>query len=78
MPRAAQVLVLGSRELRDDHGVALRRVFAFLGVADVLPMAPRTALSGERFGKQEHPFVEALLRASYVFERRRAHGLYRL
>ncbi len=72
-----QVLVLSSRELLEDHASVLRRVFAFLGVEDV-QMRPRIVLSGDRFGKQDHPLIKALLRASYVFERWRARGLYRL
>ena len=76
-PRS-QVLVLRSRDLLHDHQAVLRRIFAFLGVAEDLIIPRRTALSGELHGKRRHPVLSGLLRLSYLVERRRARGLYSL
>ena len=73
-----QVLIVRSRDLQRDHQAVLRRVFAFLGVAEDVEMPKRTALPGERHGKRRHPILSGLLRLSYLAERRRARGLYDL
>ncbi len=73
-----QVLIVRSRDLQQDHEAVLRRVFAFLGVAENVDMPRRTALPGERHGKRRHPILSWLLRLSYLAERWRARGLYDL
>ncbi|MCY4342338.1 MAG: sulfotransferase [Gammaproteobacteria bacterium] len=73
-----QVLIVRSRDLRQDHEAVLRRVFAFLGVAENVDTPRRTALPGERHGKRRHPVLSSLLRLSYLAERWRARGLYEL
>jgi len=73
-----QVLILRSRDLLQDHETVLRRVFAFLGVAENVYMPGRTALPGERHGKRQHPILSRLLRLSYLAEKWRARGFYEL
>ena len=73
-----QVLIVRSRDLQQDHQAVLRRVFAFLGVAEDVEMPRHTALPGELHGKRRHPILSGLLRLSYLAERWRARGLYDL
>ena len=73
-----QVLIVRSRDLQQDHEAVLRRVFAFLGVAENVEIPERTAMPGERHGKRRHRILSWLLRLSYLAERRRARGLYEL
>ncbi len=73
-----QVLIVRSRDLQQDHEAVLRRVFAFLGVAENVEIPERTAMPGDRHGKRRHRILSALLRLSYLAERWRARGLYEL
>ncbi|MXY05643.1 MAG: sulfotransferase domain-containing protein [Gammaproteobacteria bacterium] len=73
-----QVLIVRSRDLQQDHHAVLRRVFAFLGVAEDVQIPKRTALPGDLHGKRRHPILSWMLRLSYLAERWRARGLYDL
>ena len=65
-----QVLIVRSEDLLHRHDAVLRRVFAFLGVAEDVRIAPRIVYAGDRGGRR-HRVVSRLLRLSYLAERRR-------
>ena len=69
-----RVLVLRSEDLLRDHDAVLRRVFAFLGVAEDVRIPPRIVYAGDRGGRR-HPVVSRLLGLSYLAERRRLRRL---
>ena len=69
-----RVLVLRSRDLRDDHDDTLRRVFTFLGVSEEVRIPPGAYNEGERGGRR-HRLVSWLLRLSYLRERARMRAL---
>ena len=69
-----RVLVLRSEDLLRDHDAVLRRVFAFLGVAEDIRIPPRIVYAGDRGGRR-HRVVAWLLGLSYLAERRRLRGL---
>ena len=69
-----QVCVLRSEHLLHEHDAALRRVFAFLGVSTDVRVAPERVFVGA--GRQRrHVIAAALLRLSYIAERRRLRKL---
>ena len=72
----AQVLVLRSEDLRNDHDAVLRRVFAFLGVAEDVRVPPEVVYPGARGGRR-HRIVTWLLRLFYLAERMRWRMLAR-
>jgi len=75
---AKQVLIVDSNELLHHHQRALIRIFAFLGVATDASMSPRVAMSGQQFGRRKHPVLVRLIRMSFLLEKWRARGLYKL
>ena len=71
-----RVLIVRTEDLRQRHHLALRRVFAFLGVADDIRIAPRIVFAGKRGGRR-HRIAAWLLRLSYLAERVRSRSLVR-
>ena len=65
-----RVLVVRAEDLRQRHDEALRRVFAFLGVADDVRIAPEIVYATDRGGRR-HRVAARLLHLSYLAERRR-------
>ena len=71
-----QVCVLRSEALLREHDATLRRVFAFLGVAEHVRVAPARVFAARGQAKR-HRFAAAMLRLSYLAERRRLQALLR-
>ena len=69
-----RVLVVHNRDLRQRHDVALRRVFAFLGVSEDVRIAPEI-FNEDRHGGRKHRLVSRVLRLSYLRERARMRAL---
>ena len=73
-----RVLVISSHHLQTDHRAVLRQVFSFLGVSDDFTVPEHTAMSGDLYGRRNHPILSAVLRLSFLAERWRGRGLYEL
>ena len=71
-----QVLIVRTRDLAQRHDSVLRHVFAFLGVAEGVRIAPEWVYAADRGGRK-HRVVSALLRLSYVGESARMRALSR-
>ena len=69
-----RVLIVHNRDLRQRHDVALRWVFAFLGVSEDVRIAPEIFNEG-RHGGRKHRLVSRVLRLSYLRERARMRAL---
>lgn len=69
-----RVLVVRAEDLLRRHDAVLRRVFAFLGVADGVRIAPEIVYATDRGGRR-HRLASWLLRLSYLAERRRWRAL---
>ena len=70
-----RVLIVRTEDLRQRHHLVLRRVFAFLRVADDILIAPRIVFAGKR--GRRHRIAAWLLRLSYLAERVRSRSLVR-
>ena len=73
-----RVLVISSHRLQRDHDAVLQQVFSFLGVSDDFAVPERTAMSGDLYGRRNHPVLSAVLRLSFLAERWRGRRLYEL
>ena len=71
-----RIMVVHTRDLRAQHHVVLRRVFAFLGVSEHVRIEPEIVFEGDRGGRR-HRAVSWLLRLSYLAEFVRLRGLLR-
>jgi hypothetical protein len=73
---AAQILLMSTDALRNEHDRTLGQVFRFLGVDDQIQIPPASVFSGHR--TQAAPwFVSGLLRLSFTAERIRLNRLQR-
>ena len=72
----SQVLIVQNAELRRHHHRTLRRVFAFLGVADDVRV-PAEIVFANPARPKKHRVVRLLLGASYCVERRRLAAILR-
>ena len=73
-----KVLVVSSHHLLKDYQAALRRVFSFLGISEIVVTPPHVAMSGDLHGRRRHPILSFFLRLSFLPEKWRARGLYKL
>ena len=72
-----RVLVVRTRDLRRRHDFVLERVFAFLGVSELVRIEPEVVFEGAR-GRRTHRAVSAALRVTYLAELVRLYALLRV